>query len=86
MTEDVQAFACACIHCLSTYGAGSLRRLFGPPIQGMNPNVLVLFDYIGLRPSTNGDKYKLILRDDHLDYKSFSVSKHTCGERCPGHH
>lgn len=35
----------------------------------MEPNDLEQFDYIEIVPGTDGDKYVLMLRDDHSDYK-----------------
>jgi transposase InsO family protein len=71
MTSDVQAFVRACIHCLSTVGGGKVPRPFGPAVHGTKPNDLLQFDYIELGPSQAGDKYVLMLRDDHSDYKWF---------------
>lgn len=71
LTEDVQAFVRACIHCLSTVGGEKVPRPFGPAVHGTKPNDLVQFDYIDLGPSKTGDKYVLMLRDDHSAYKWF---------------
>ena len=71
LAEDVRAFVRACIQCLSTLGGEKIPRPFGPSVRGTSPNDLLQFDYIELGPSLNGDKYVLMLRDDHSDYKLF---------------
>lgn len=46
----------------------------------MSPNDLLQFDYIDLGPSNNCDKYVLMLRNDHLDYKLFYCFPNTNAE------
>lgn len=46
---------------------GKVPRSFGLAIHGTFPNDLVHFDYIEKRLSLSGEKYILILRDDHSD-------------------
>ena len=69
LTEDVKTFIATCIHCVSTVGGEKVPRPFGPAFHGTAPNDLVQFDYIEIAPASNGDKYILMLRDDHSDYK-----------------
>ena len=71
LTDDVRAFGRACIHCLSTLGGERVPRPFGPAMHGTKPSDLVQLDYIDLGTSNSGDKYFLMLRDDHSDYKWF---------------
>ena len=71
LTADVRAFVRACIHCISTTGGERIPRPFGPAFFGTKPHDLVQFDYVDLGPSRNGDKYVLMMRDDHSDYKWF---------------
>jgi len=80
MTSDVRSFVRACIHCLSTTGGGKIPRPFGPSAHGTKANDLLQFDYIELGPSTNGEKYVLMLRDDHSDYKWFFAFADTSAE------
>ena len=68
MTTDVRSFVRACIHCLSTVGGRKVPRPFVPAVHGTKPNDLLLFDYIDLGPSTVGDRYVLMLKDDHSGY------------------
>jgi transposase InsO family protein len=73
MHADIKTFVRACIHCLSTVGVGKIPSPFGPAVHGTAANDLLQFDYIELAPSNLGDKYVLMLRDDHSDYNwSFS--------------
>ena len=69
MAEDVKTFIASCIHCLSTVGGEKIPRPFGPAVHGTKPNDLVQFDYIEIADAANGDKYILMVRDDHPDYK-----------------
>lgn len=69
MLTDVRSFVRPCIHCLSTIGSGKVPRPFGPAVHGTAPNELLQFDYIELDESRTGEKYVLMLRDDHSDYK-----------------
>ena len=80
MTSDVRMFVKACIHCLSTVGGGKVPRPFGPALHGTKPNALLQFDYIELGMGANGDKYVLMLRDDHSDYKWFFAFPDTSAE------
>lgn len=52
-------------------GGGNIPRPFGPSLFGTTPNDILQLDYIDLGPSATGDKYVLMLRDDHLDYNWF---------------
>jgi len=80
MTVDIRSFVRACIHCLSTTGGGKVPRPFGPATHGTKPNDLVQFDYLEIGPSKTGEKYLLLLRDDHSDYKWFFVFHDTLAE------
>ena len=71
LTADVHNFVRSCIHCLSTTGGQKIPRPFGPAVHGTRPNELLQFDYIEIGPANNGEKYILMLRDDHSDYKWF---------------
>lgn len=71
LAEDVRAFVCACSHCLPTFGGKKITRPFSPAVHSTNPNDLLQFDYIDFRDSKKGEKYVLMLRDDHSDYTFF---------------
>lgn len=45
-----------------------MPRLFGPARHGTEPNDLVQFDFIKMGVGTTGEKYILVLRDDHNSY------------------
>lgn len=68
LSEDVDLFVASCIHCLSTTGGEKIPRPFGPAVFGTSPNELLQFDFLELGKSTTGDKYVLMLRDDHSGY------------------
>lgn len=80
MKTDVDTFVKSCIHCLSTTGGGRVPRPYGPAFHGTSANDLLQFDYIEVAPSTTGDKYVLMLRDDHSDYKWFFAFADTSAE------
>ena len=77
---DVKTFVQACIHCLSTVGGEKIPRPYGPAVHGTSPNDLLQFDYIEIAPGEEGDKYILMLRDDHSDYKWFFAFGDTSAE------
>lgn len=69
MEEDTRAFVRACIHFLSTLGGERIPRPYGPALHCAKPGDLLQFDYTDLGPSHSSDKYVLMMRDDHSDYK-----------------
>lgn len=71
LSEDVRSFVQSCIYCLWTVGGERVPRPFGTALHGTKPNDLLQFDYIELAPSSEGDKYVLMLLDDHSVYKWF---------------
>ena len=68
MAIDVRTFVRGCIHCRSTIGGKNIPRPFGPAHFGTKPNDLLQFDYLDLGPSQSGEKYFLMLKDDHSSY------------------
>lgn len=68
LSVDIDMFVKSCIHCLSTTGGRRVPRPFGPAVHGTRPNDLLQFDYLEIAPASNGDKYILMLRDDHSSY------------------
>lgn len=67
-SDDVRSFASSCIHCFYAQRGEKVPRLFGPARYGTKPDDLLQFDYIKVGPSTDGDKYVPLLRDDHSGY------------------
>lgn len=47
---------------------GKVPRPFGPAVHRTSANDLLQFDYIGIAKAHSGEKYVLILRDDHSNY------------------
>ena len=80
LQADVRAFVRACIHCLSTSGGEKVPHPFGLSVHGTKANDNLQFDYIDLGASQSGDKYVLMLRDDHSDYKCFLAFPNTLAE------
>lgn len=80
LSSDVRTFVRSCIHCLSTTGGERVPRPFGPAVHGTSPNDLLQFDYIEVAPSASAEKYVLMLRDDHSDYKWFFAFPDTSAE------
>ena len=80
MTTDVPSFVRACIQCLSTTGGGKIPRPFGPAVHGTKSNDLPQFEYFEMGPSSTGEKYVLLLRDDTSDYKWMFVFPDTSAE------
>lgn len=46
-------------------GGGRVPRSFGPAVHGSAPNDLHQLGYLGIAIAASGEKYVLILRDDH---------------------
>lgn len=65
---DIKTFVASCIHCLSSTGGGRVPRPYDPVAHGTDPNDLLQFDYIEIAPADTGEKYVLMLRDDHSSY------------------
>lgn len=78
--SGVRTFVRFCIHCLSTSEGERVPHPFGPCIHGTAPSYLLQFDYIEIAPSQTGEKYVLMLRDDHLDYNWFFAFADTSAE------
>lgn len=76
----VQHFVSSYIHCLSTTGGSKVPRPFGPSLFETAPSNLVQFDYINLGEGAEGDKYALLLRDDHSGYCWFFAFPSTNAE------
>lgn len=73
MPFDICAFVRACIHCLSTFEGAMVPGPYDPPVHGTKLNDLLQLDYIDLGNSRTGERYVLLLKDDHLDYKWLSA-------------
>lgn len=71
LTSNIRTFVQACIHCISTVGGQKIPRSFGPSVHGTKPNDLSQFDYVEMARSKTGEKYILMIRDDHSNYKWF---------------
>lgn len=50
-------------------GGEKITRPFGPTFHGTSSNDLLQFYYIDIGLGKDGQKYVLMLRDDHSDYK-----------------
>lgn len=68
LPADIRLFVSSCIHYLSTTGGESIPSPFGPTIHVSKPNPLVQLDYIYIFSSPTGEKYVLLLRENHIDY------------------
>lgn len=80
LSEDIGLFVRSCIHCLSTTGGETVPRPYGPALHGSTPNALLQFDYIEMGLGSTGDKYILMLRDDHSGYTWFYPTDTTSAE------
>lgn len=69
LSKDVQMCARSCIHYLSTTGGGHVPRSFGLVVHVTNPNDVLQFDYIEIAEGSAFEKYILMLRDDHSEYR-----------------
>lgn len=68
LPDEIALLVQSCIHCVSTTGGEKVPRPFGPALHGTIPNDLFQFDYIELGDSETGDKYILMVREDHSGY------------------
>lgn len=57
-----------------------MPRPFGPAVHGTGPNDLLQFDYIEIGSASTGEKYVLMLRDDHSSYCWFFAFRDTLAE------
>lgn len=80
LSEDVAIFVRTCIHCLSTTGGETVPRPFGPSRHGTTPNALLQFDYIEMCSTPTGEKYILMLRDDHSGYSWLYPAENTSAD------
>lgn len=80
LSLDVKKFIRSCIHCLSSVGGGKIPRPFGLAVHGTAPNDLLQFDYIKITAAVTGEKYVLMLRDDHSSYYWFFAFADTSAE------
>lgn len=67
-SSDVKSFVGFCIHCLYTVKGEIVPRPFGPAVHGTSPNDLLQFDCIKIAEANSGEKYVLMLREDHSNY------------------
>lgn len=57
------------LHSLPFYnGCKKVPRPFGPAVIGTKPKDFLQFDYLDLGRSPTGDRYVLVMRDDHSGY------------------
>lgn len=68
MKEDVHLFLSSFIYCLSSTEGIKVPRHFGPALFSTKQNDLVRFDFIDPGLSRSGEKYALMIRDDHSGY------------------
>lgn len=69
ISSDVENFVHSCIHCLSTVHGERVSRLYDRFVYGTAPNGLTHFDDIEVFTVTRGEKYILILRNNHSNYR-----------------
>lgn len=81
--EDAPALVRSSIHCLSTLVGRKVPRPFSPAFHGTAMNDLLQFGYIEISPSTSGEKYILIMREDHSDYMWFYACHYLTSETAP---
>lgn len=61
-----------------------MARPFGPAVHGTTRNHLLQLDYILITAAATGEKYVLMLRDDHSNYRWFFAFADTSAEN-PAH-
>lgn len=73
--EDVRTFVRSFIHFFKM-GGEKVPLPFDPALCCVKPKNLLRFDYIEFEPSTDGEKYVLLLKEDHSRYSwLFRVSR-----------
>lgn len=80
ITADVLTFVHFCSYWLLTTGGGKVPHRFSPSFDATMPSVLLQLDYIETAASSAGEKYVLMLRDDHSDYKWFFAFPNTAAQ------
>lgn len=59
---NVQSSVSSCVHCLSTTGGSSVRRLFGSAVHGSKPNNSLQFKHLKLGSSSPGQQKNATFR------------------------
>lgn len=65
--SNVDTLVLSCIHCLDGWMWKKLCTL-APAVHGTAPNDLLQLDYVEIALAASGEKYLLMLRDDHSNY------------------
>ena len=64
MSSDVEAFVGGCIHCIVSRAGQKIPRPLASALHGSRPGEVVHMEFLYLGPSTTGQLYVLILRND----------------------
>lgn len=65
---DIRIVVASCIHFISTMREETVLLPFGPTLYGTNPKSHIQFDYIEHVVGLTGEKYFLMMMDDHSGY------------------
>lgn len=76
MSSDVNTFAGPCIYCLFTVNEEIVLAPLGPAVHGTSQNDLLQLDYIEIEKANLGEKYAVLLKDEHSNFCWF----HACPE------
>ena len=68
MARDVEAFVGGCIHCIVSRAGPKITRPLPSALHGSRPGEVVHMEFLYLGPSTTGQLYVLILRDDFSSF------------------
>ena len=68
LDADCHSFVSNCIHCIMAKTGQNIPRLFAACLHATLPNEVVHFDYLFMGPSSAGEKYILVLKDELSSY------------------
>ena len=68
LQHDVDVLVHGCIHCLISSTGETIPRPLASQLHGSRPNEVVHLDFLYMGPSSTGDLYLLLLKEDFLSF------------------
>ncbi|KAF0749922.1 hypothetical protein AaE_006887, partial [Aphanomyces astaci] len=74
LSTDVEAFVCACLHCLCIDG-DMVPCPLGSTLHAEKPNELIHFDWLSMPMTKSGQKQVLVVKDDMSGFVQLSATE-----------
>ena len=68
LDADCRSFISNCIHCIMAKTGDKIPRPYATALHATLPNEVVHFDYLFMGPSSTGEKYIFVIKDDLSSY------------------